>query len=79
MASKTEVITMHLANPEMTARELAEALGCRQERINHLRNMCGLDIPRERGRRGESITSLGRAALKAGLTVEAILAMGSGK
>ncbi len=79
MTSKTEVINVHMANPLWTAREIADHLGCRQTYVNHVRKMCELEIPRERGRRGESIQVLGKAALAAGLSVQDIVAMGVGK
>lgn len=79
MASKTEVITMHLANPDWTAKQIANALGCRLTYVNSVRQRCDLDMPRERARFGESIQVLGKAAFKAGLTVRDIQAMGVAK
>ena len=79
MATKTEVITLNAAYPHWTAKRLAAALGCSQEYINACRGRYGLDIPRERNRQGESVSALGHAARRAGLTVAKIETMGASR
>lgn len=79
MTNKAEVINTHLTNPTWTAKEIAQALGCRLTYVNNIRQRCNLDMPRERARFGESIQVLGKAAFKAGLTVKDIQAMGASR
>lgn len=77
MATKTEVIKLNAAYPHWTARQLAAALGCTQEYINACRGRYGLEIPRERCRQGETVSALGHAARRAGLTLARIELIGA--
>ena len=78
MTTKIEVIKLHQAWPHWTAKRLARTLKCSEGYINACRVRYGLDIPRIQGREN-TIYNLGKAALKAGLTVDQLLKMGSGK
>lgn len=44
MVKKTEVIELHSQRPEMTAAELAAALGCSPEYIRKTAARCGLKL-----------------------------------
>ncbi|MCX7320417.1 MAG: hypothetical protein NT113_13320 [Hyphomicrobiales bacterium] len=78
MTTKIEVIKLHQAWPHWTAKRLAQTLKCSEAYIRACRVRYGLDIPKTQGREN-TIFNLGKAARKAGLTVDQLLKMGSRK
>ncbi|MGM4997812.1 hypothetical protein AB8A05_04040 [Tardiphaga sp. 538_B7_N1_4] len=77
MATKTDIINLHLANPDWTAKQLGDALNLSQVYINNCARKYDLVIPRVVAPRGQSMAALGRAAKAAGLTLQDIEAMGA--
>lgn len=74
MATKRQVIELNRRHPEWTARDIAEELDCMIEYVHACKQRYSLRLARGTYRAGHpnNIYTLGRAAKRAGLTVEKI-------
>jgi hypothetical protein len=79
MATKQQVIDLHMQHPKWTCGEIAHKLGCSAEYVNACKRRYDLPIPRviNRSDSQHSILALGQAARAAGLTVEKIEEIGA--
>lgn len=78
MATKQQVIDLNKRHPNWTARDIAEELDCMPEYVASCKQRYGLKFAKayERSENHNSVFALGREARRAGLTVEAIQAIG---
>lgn len=77
MATKSQVIDLHAANPTWTARDIADALGCLSAYVRATAQRNGLRSPHHHRGPGEAARRLRRAApdlLRAAMAVEAVMA-----
>jgi hypothetical protein len=73
MTTKHDVIRVHREHPEWTARQIADDLDCSREYVSATARRNGLTLTFGREPKDpNSIYRLGRAARRAGLTVEDI-------
>jgi hypothetical protein len=82
MADQMQIITLNRKYPQMSAPQIAQRLGCLPEYVRATARRRGLTLAKSKeGRtpKPESLIMLGHAAREAGLTVQAIIAIGRAK
>lgn len=72
-SAKAAIIAAHRQFPDRDTAQIAAAVGCSASHVRSIALECRLDIPAAPS--GRRLAALGRAALAAGLTVEAIHAL----
>jgi hypothetical protein len=77
MATKQQVIDLNKKHPEWTASDIAAELDCMVEYVGACKKRYGLKFAKatHRANHPNSVFALGRAARRAGLTVEKIQRM----
>ena len=78
MATKQQVIDLNKKHPEWTASDIASELDCMVEYVGACKKRYGLRFAKatHRADHPNSVLALGRAARRAGLTVEKLQQMG---
>lgn len=78
MATKQQVIDLHLAHPDWTARMIADSLQCSPSYVASCGKRYGLTFAASNTRHNDplSVFALGREARRAGLDIEIIRRVG---